>query len=193
MADAVEPGPQATARAIRDALALAVPGQLAALAASWGGVPLDAKRAGAAPSFVVDDRARLEPDVWPAVKVLPGRMSSHVAEDRGADGAMRYRVTYRVALWTWARGSTWEATVNARGRLMLAVRYALLGAPIAGGRRVVPGSLVEDYYDVAGRTERTAGPGVTSVDVVGREGVSLAALGAADTIAVVTERLPTGS
>lgn len=148
---AVRVGAGAAAQAVADMLVCGIADQLLALDHAAGPVSLTpgSPPGPGRPRLYVDANSGLAaPAQRPAVRCFAVRTTSH---NRGPATAGNYRWEVRYALSIWAMvdadGDT-PGLIEARDRLALAVRWALVEAPLVGDRtyRVDGGSIREWYF-----------------------------------------------
>lgn len=99
--------------------------------------------------YAVEERARLEPDQYPAVIVVPQGTDSFRPAEPGDDGRPRWRVGYKLRVFMFARGSSYPEASAGRFRLVIAGRSALIRRPrLSDDARLDVGSWSEAYSDV---------------------------------------------
>ena len=150
-------GPEAVATVLTARLAVAIPARLR-VAETRLGLPVGALPN---PQRLVDyDAGPIPLESWPAVYVLPQRMTRLTLIENTLDGE-HYRARYPVRVLAWVRADGYQPTDLLRKRYALAIREALLDRrALAGGATerevaVDPTTITEDYSEVmvdAGRT-----------------------------------------
>jgi hypothetical protein len=98
--------------------------------------------------YASEERPQIELDLWPAIIVVPQGSELRAVEILNA--GIAYAVTYRLRVYSFARGQEFAETSTARHRLALAVREVLLERPSLGdpGARIDPSLYRESYSDV---------------------------------------------
>lgn len=93
-------------------------------------------------------QARVEPDDYPAVLVVPQATESVDVADV-VDGAAVFDVPYRIRVWAFCRYFTGPGVVACRDRLGLAIRQSLFRRPrLDDTRHLDLGSWRESFSDV---------------------------------------------
>lgn len=91
-------------------------------------------------------------DDWPFLMVVPTRMSGQKRVDVTADGYPVYQRTYRIRVWTFARGDGVHFVAAVRDRVMLVAAETLLRWQTFGSdersMRVLENDWTEEYSDV---------------------------------------------
>lgn len=138
-------GPDDAARLVAGRLERRVPLKLIELEGRLGLPPATIDRPRL---YAAEERPQIELDLWPAIIVVP-READLILTDR-VSGSETYDVNYRLRVYAFARGETFEETSTARHRLALAVREVILERPSLGdaGARVDVSGYRESYSDV---------------------------------------------
>lgn len=184
-------GPGAVASVVAEALRCGLAGQIEVLDHAYGPVTLTPGKPpgpGNAKLYVDANSSQLQPPDRPAVRVYASRLSTHRRSEATGDGNFRYEARYTASvLVSIGAGPNVEGLVEARDRLVLAARWALIGAPLVGDRhRLDPDSVREAYWPPGpGENGLIICDGRVDVDVLAIEGPSLPPAGFASTMEIV--------
>lgn len=142
--------------------------------------------------YAVEERARLEPDQYPACIVVPQGTDSFSPAEPGDDGRPRWRAGYRLRIFLFARGSSYPEASAGRFRLVIAARSALIRRPrLSDDARLDVGTWSESYSDVeASRKDGSTFAGAyLEVVALVDEVLEDPPIGTADTIGATVEPL----
>lgn len=184
-------GPGAVASAIADGLIIQLPLQLAALAASDGPVGLSpgaTANVNGARLYIDANADAVQPRERPAVRVYATRLILHQRSEPEVGGQFVYRVRYGVSVFVSVAGNERApGLVEARNRLVLATRWALMAQVLNGLHRTRPDTLREAYWPPGpGEAGAIVADARIDIEVDAIEGPSLAPVGVAAKIEVVT-------
>lgn len=140
--------------------------------------------------YATSDRFRVEPGQYPALLVVPQNTPAvRHAGDRD-DGPEMWLIQYRLRIFSFVRGQSYEQVALVRNRLVLAIRVAMfrrrqiedglvIDAPGRGG------VYMESYSEaVKARDGRSYGGAYQEITVTSIEGASIPAYGPVNTITV---------
>lgn len=137
-----------------------------------------------------EQRARIEPNQYPAVLVLPMDTVGVEAIDEDDEGLL-WRFTYRLRCWTFARNQSYERTERACRRLALAVREGLFVAPTLTEFHTLDRTYLRESFSGVGaggaRDTRAVAAAWVEVRVAAEERLSSLAPHLADTVVATVQ------
>lgn len=140
--------------------------------------------------YATSDRFRVEPTEYPAVLTVPQSTPQVRSLGDDTDGVELFAFTYRLRIFSFVRGQSYEHAALLRNRLVLGIRVAIyrrrqledglsIDAPGRGG------VYLESYSEaVRTRDQRSVAGAFQEISVTSIEGASVPPFGPANTIAV---------
>lgn len=145
--------------------------------------------------YATSDRFRVEPGEYPALLIVPQNTPTVRHAGDSDDGPELWAIQYRLRVFSFVRGRSWEQVALVRNRLVLGIRVA-----IYRHRQLEPGLSIDtpgrggiylESYSEAAKTRdgRSVGGAYQELSVTSIEGASIPAWGPANTIGVDLTRL----
>lgn len=155
-------GVERAVEAVAGRLEVAVPAELALLETVYGR-PVQLDDGGPdlwrPPGlYARGNRARIEPDDYPAVLVVPQADSAQILEP--VDGGPTYRIRYVLRVWAFCRFYGYEDVAACRNRLALAIVQGVLRRPrLADGLAFDPTAWRSSYSDIEAAEDESSHAG----------------------------------